>query len=94
MGPWFGNNGNLFVNDPANTAEIYRFPRTVTFPASKTETSVGPIGYFVDGVAMFDSRDAFSYSTPNGLDETPGNGATVNGNNIERVFDAISVVVP
>ena len=31
---------------------------------------------------MFDSRDTFSYSTPNGQDETPGNGATVNGNNI------------
>ena len=29
------------------------------------------IGYFVDGISMFDSRDAFSYSNANGQDARP-----------------------
>ncbi|MGB1259462.1 MAG: sulfatase-like hydrolase/transferase [Akkermansiaceae bacterium] len=61
MGPWY-NNGNIFGNYPANTAQTASFPRTPTVsPLPKTLTQNGAIGYFVDGVAMFDSRDAFSF---------------------------------
>ncbi|MGJ8652930.1 MAG: sulfatase-like hydrolase/transferase [Opitutaceae bacterium] len=74
MGPWYGNEAktNLFVNYPANSSVIYRFPRGPgTPPINKTLTGGGPIGYFVDGIAMFDSRDAFSYSNSNSADARP-----------------------
>ena len=66
MGPWPAN----FPNLPANQHVNYRFPRIPTVPASKTLTGGGSIGYFVDGVAMFDSRDSFVW---NGTTEV-GNG--------------------
>ncbi len=67
MGPWYGNEArtNLFPSFPANQADLYRIPRTPTDPTTvspKTLTGGGPIGYMVNGVSMFDSRDAFSYS--------------------------------
>ena len=74
MGPWYGNEAktNLFANYPANTSVIYRFPRDRgATPIDKTPTGGGAIGYFVDGIAMFDSRDAFSYSNVNGSDARP-----------------------
>jgi hypothetical protein len=66
MGPWYLNAAktNLFPNYPANTATIYRLPLDPgTPPASKTQTGLGAIGIFVDGVAMFDSRDASTITT-------------------------------
>ena len=59
MGPWL--NGG-FPNMPINTKTFYRIPRAPTVPATKTLTGGGAIGYFVDGVAMFDSRDAFYWN--------------------------------
>ncbi|NNC86979.1 MAG: sulfatase-like hydrolase/transferase [Akkermansiaceae bacterium] len=85
MGPWYLNAArtNLFPNYPSNTATLYRFDRDPgTPPASKTPTGLGAIGYFVDGVAMFDSRDAFSYDTSAGQDEEPNSGGGVNGDGI------------
>jgi len=62
MGPWYGGNGGLFPNYPSNIARTARFPLTPQVsPLPKPLTGLGAIGYFVDGVAMFDSRDAFSY---------------------------------
>ncbi len=74
MGPWYLNAAktNLFPNYPANRSVLYRFPRTPgTPPATKSLTGFGVIGYFVDGISMFDSRDAFSYSNVNGADDGP-----------------------
>jgi arylsulfatase A-like enzyme len=85
MGPWYLNAAktNLFPNYPANTATIYRLPLDPgTPPASKTQTGLGAIGIFVDGVAMFDSRDAFSYDTSAGQDDGPNAGRGVNGDGI------------
>jgi arylsulfatase A-like enzyme len=74
MGPWYMNEQKtfLFPNYPGNVAITARIPRTTSVPANKTLTGFGAIGYFVDGVSMFDSRDAFSYSTANAADATPG----------------------
>jgi len=74
MGPWYLDlaKTNLFPNYPSNRATLYRFPRNPVVPTAKTLTGLGAIGYFVDGVAMFDSRDAFSYSVANGADASPG----------------------
>src|SRR6185436_399126 len=56
---------------PVNTKSLYRIPRSPAVPVTKTLTGLGAIGYFVDGVAMFDSRDAFYW---NGTSEVNGNG--------------------
>ncbi len=81
MGPWYLNAAKTqdFPNFPANRAAIYRIPRHPTIPVTKTLTGLGAIGYFVDGVAMFDSRDAFSYSNGNATDATPVNGLQGDG---------------
>lgn len=68
MGPWL--NG-AFPNMPINTKTFWRIPRTNGVPTTKTLTGLGAIGYFVDGVAMFDSRDAFYW---NGTAEPNGSG--------------------
>ena len=77
MGPWYLNESdtNIFPNFPANVAAIYRFPRAPTASPSNYEiTTGGAIGYFVDGVAMFDCRDAFSYINNLGTDGSPNGG--------------------
>lgn len=73
MGPWYLNTAKtqLFPSFPANTRVFYRFPRNPTVPATKTLTGLGAIGYFVNGVALFDNRDAFYW---NGTSEVNGNG--------------------
>ena len=73
MGPWYLNatHSMLFPNLPKNTATLYRIPRTATASATRTLTGLGAIGYFVDGVAMFDTRDAFYW---NGTTEVNGSG--------------------
>src|SRR5437763_2623362 len=64
MGPWYLNaaHSTAFPNYPVNQKVFYRIPRSSTVPTTKTLTSLGSIGYFVDGVAMFDSRDGFVWT--------------------------------
>ena len=64
LGPWYLNAAHtqVFPNYPVNTKTFWRFPRTNTIPATKTQTSLGTIGMFVDGVAMFDSSDGFVWT--------------------------------
>ncbi len=82
MGPWYGNVAHTqnFPNFPANTGVIYRLARTPAIPETKTLTGLAAIGYFVDGVAAFDNRDAFSYVTASGMDSSPNNG--LRGDNV------------
>jgi FtsP/CotA-like multicopper oxidase with cupredoxin domain/arylsulfatase A-like enzyme len=82
MGPWYLDAAKTqnFPNFPSNTAVIYRIPRTPAIPGTKTLTGLGATGRMVNGVSMFDSRDAFSYKgTPNFTDATPTNGLTGDG---------------
>jgi hypothetical protein len=58
MGPWSAG----FPNLPANGKVLYRIPRSQVVSATKTVTGLGAIGYFVDGVSMFDSRDGFVWT--------------------------------
>jgi hypothetical protein len=67
MGPWSAG----FPNLPSNQKVLYRIPRTTSIPSTSSLTGLGSIGYFVDGVAMFDSRDAFYW---NGTSEAQGSG--------------------
>src|SRR5438067_4760428 len=64
MGPWYLNAAKtqLFPNYPANAHVLYRIPRSPAVPASKTLTGLGAIGYFVNGVSLFDNRDAFYWN--------------------------------
>ena len=64
MGPWYLNAAHTttFPNYPANQKALFRIPRSVTIPANKTQTALGTIGFFVDGVAMFDSADGFVWT--------------------------------
>jgi hypothetical protein len=69
MGPWYldAQKTQLFPNYPKNQKTFYRIPKNPTVPATKTLTSLGAIGYFVDGVAMFDGEDSYKW---NGTTET------------------------
>ena len=64
MGPWYLNAAHTtaFPNYPVNGKVLWRFPRTNSVPVTKTQTSLGTIGLFVDGVAMFDSADGFVWT--------------------------------
>ncbi len=81
MGPWYGNAAHTqpFPSYPANAGVLYRIPRVPTIPTTKTLTGLAAIGYFVDGVAAFDNRDAFSYSTASNADASPVNGLRGDG---------------
>lgn len=81
MGPWYLDTGKTqnFPNFPSNTAVIYRIPRAPVIPATKTSTGLGATGRMVNGVSIFDSRDAFSYVNASGTDATPTNGLTGDG---------------
>jgi hypothetical protein len=74
MGPWYLNSGRTttFPNLPINTKTTFRIPRVPTTNSTHTQTGLGAIGYFVDGVCMFDSRDAFYW---NGSSEVNGSGS-------------------
>ncbi|MGZ5566182.1 MAG: YHYH protein, partial [Limisphaerales bacterium] len=46
-------------------------PRNPTIPSTKTLTGLGAVGYFVNGVSLFDNRDAYYW---NGTTEVMGTG--------------------
>ena len=60
MGPWYLNAAHTtaFPGWPTNQHVLYKIPRYPTVPVSKTQNKGGSIGYFVDGVTMFNSWDA------------------------------------
>lgn len=79
MGPW--SNPNLPKNQGTSNG-AYRFPRTPSIPVSKTLTGLGAIGFLVDGVAVYNQSDGFSYSNANARDATPGPGGIGQGDGI------------
>jgi len=70
MGPWYLNSGRttMFPNLPVNQKLLFRFPRTNGVPSVKTVSGGGQIGIFVDGVEMYNSWDAYSWSTVSNVD--------------------------
>jgi hypothetical protein len=71
MGPWL--NGR-FPNLPTDQHFIFSIPRHPTAQAVRRFNPLGEIGMTVDGVRIFDSGDAFSYSNENGRDADPRAG--------------------
>ena len=70
MGPWYLDSSRvkMFPNLPVNQKLLFRFPRTNGVPAAKTVTGGGQIGIFVDGVAMFNSWDAYTWDPATNAD--------------------------
>ena len=79
MGPW--GNPNLPSNQGGNTP-VYRFPRGVAgvtnYTSTKMLTSMGAIGFLVDGIAIYNTSDGYSYVHADSEDADPiagiGNG--------------------
>src|SRR5665213_410697 len=55
MGPWYLDSAKtqLFPDYPINMKVLYRIPRAPAVPTTRTVSGGGPIGIFVDGVAMY-----------------------------------------
>jgi hypothetical protein len=68
MGPWYLNAAHTqaFPNYPTNEHVLYKIPRVPIVTTNKTANGGGPIGYFVDGVAMFNSWDAYTWTASSG----------------------------
>lgn len=92
MGPWWQNNltkTHLFVNWPGAYAFVMKLPRLADIsdpeePSFRTETSTGAVGMGVDGVAIFDSRDALSWDPETLQDEDLGDTTIVGNDYWER----------
>jgi hypothetical protein len=80
MGPW--QNGR-FPNLPTDQHYIFAIPRHPKIQTGNNFNHLGEIGMFVDGVRMFDSGDAWSYSREAGRDFGPGGG----GGNGDRIWN-------
>ena len=81
MGPWYLNEAKTrnFPNFPSNTATTYRIPRNPTAFNGTVTTGFGAIGYFVDGIALFDATDTFSYINGSASDGSPQGGGRGDG---------------
>jgi YHYH protein len=68
MGPWYLNTNHTqaFPNYPTNEHVLYKIPRNPVVTTNKTSNNGGAIGYFVDGVAMFNSWDAYTWTAAAG----------------------------
>lgn len=64
MGPWFidGSNGGVFMNFPSVQSFRVQVPLTPTGTTARTNTGLGPVGIWVNGVAVFNVLDGSSYS--------------------------------
>ena len=72
MGSWT-NAPRPFPNLPVNQQSLWQFPRAPFVPVNKTSSPASTIGYFVDGVAMFNSWSGFYWTgTTNRSGPAPG----------------------
>ncbi len=75
IGPWFSGsaNGGVFMNWAASQNIVAQIPR-VPAPAAtaNTNTGLGSIGFWVNGVAIFNAADGASYRNASGDDAGGG----------------------
>ena len=77
MGPWYldANKTMLFPNKPVNQRVTMRFPRTpLAAGITHSSTSLGANGMYVNGTALFNMQDAFSYDNATSSDRSPQQG--------------------
>ncbi|MEO8028826.1 MAG: hypothetical protein ABI823_20260, partial [Bryobacteraceae bacterium] len=70
MGPWFDSlqPGGIFGGFPTNQTSQIQLPREPAATASKSLIGLGPVGIWVNGVAVFDFLDGSSYNNTTGVD--------------------------
>jgi uncharacterized protein (TIGR03437 family) len=74
LGPWFEATmtGGVFMNWASSGARLVQITRNPAAATTKTATGLGPIGMWVNGVAIFNELDGGSYSTARGDDQGGG----------------------
>lgn len=86
MGPWYTATGAIFGNWPSNQKRIQRFPAVPIIATTKVTNGLGPLGLWVNGVALFNLLDGFSWNTTQGRE--------VNGTNNIWVRNAVTTEGP
>lgn len=74
IGPWFigGMNGGVFMNFAAAINSLVQVPRAPAVAATKTNTGLGTVGVWVNGVSIFNGADGASYRNASGDDAGGG----------------------
>jgi uncharacterized protein (TIGR03437 family) len=74
IGPWFagGMNGGVFMNFAAAINFQFALPRSPQPAATRTNTGLGAVGIWVNGVAVFNAVDGASYRNASGNDAGGG----------------------
>lgn len=74
MGPWYDPQSpdGIFPNFPRDTKTQAQIPRNPKVPQQKVTNGLGPLGRWVNGVALFNMLDGAAYSTAAGRDEHGG----------------------
>ncbi|MGJ8639614.1 MAG: YHYH protein [Opitutaceae bacterium] len=94
MGPWYSNAEKtiLFGTYPANQNLIHRFPRIIEEAPSKTLTTGGAIGCYVDGTHFYNNEDGFSYDTSEGEDQSPVSMGPISGDDVWRRVASVTEI--
>ena len=77
MGPWYEPGGEVFRNWPRDQDFQDRFPRQPQAAAVKSTNQLGPLGRWVNGVALFNMLDGASWSNrqhDDAMSPPPGGG--------------------
>jgi uncharacterized protein (TIGR03437 family) len=74
IGPWFEATmtGGVFMNYAAASSQLIQLSRNPSPAATKSASGMGPVGMWVNGVAIFNTLDGGSYSNSAGTDEGGG----------------------
>ena len=72
MGPWMDGVNRIFGNWPSNQNYVRRIPRHPKRAATKSISGLGPLGLWVNGVALFNQLDGFTYDPSAGRDGQAG----------------------
>jgi hypothetical protein len=74
MGPWYDPDGSVFMNWPRDQNFQDKFPRNPKPAATKATNNLGPLGRWVNGVALFNMLDGASWSNRQSADsmDRPG----------------------
>ncbi|MCH6258555.1 YHYH protein [Puniceicoccaceae bacterium K14] len=79
MGPWYFDNGSIFGNWPTDQNLITQLPKNPVEATEKVTNNLGALGIWVNGVALFNMLDGFSYSNADGEDVQGGPGDAEGG---------------
>jgi len=74
LGPWFEATmtGGVFMNWASSSSQLAQIVRSPSVPTTKSASGMGPVGMWVNGVAIFNTLDGGSYSNAAGIDEGGG----------------------